>query len=43
MNSIDGANFRPDTVKKRIGELEESTEEWMHIWKNAHYLNCLQK
>lgn len=23
INSIDGMNFRPDAIKKRIGELEE--------------------
>lgn len=40
MNLIDGVNFRFDIVKKRIGELEESIEEWMYIWKNVYYLNC---
>lgn len=27
INSIEGMNFRPDTVKRRVGEVEESNEE----------------
>ena len=29
-NSVDGMNFSPDTTRKRIDELGETTEEFTH-------------
>lgn len=28
INAMSRMNFRPDTIRKRVGELEESTEEF---------------